>query len=86
MTAVNYVRIAGHSAQLGPDAAWRHDDALTRGKQISRFVSNSLTTAQTLKSVKVASRLGRLSRQKCSAKKKLPDIAYFGDAIAYAGI
>lgn len=82
MTAVNYVRIMSTLLNWGPDASWRHDASnWETDKPICEQLFDYGTDLEVSKS---GIRLGDYHAKVLSAKK-LPDIAYFGDAIAYAG-
>lgn len=82
MTAVHYVRIMSTLLNWGPQASWRHEAATW---ETDKPLCDQLFDYGTdLEVSKTGLRLGDYYAKVMSAKK-LPDIAFFGDAIAYAG-
>ena len=82
MTAVNYVRIMSTLLNWGPDASWRHD--ASRWETDKPICEQLFDYGTDLEVSKNGIRLGGYHAKVLSAKK-LPDIAYFGDAVAYTG-
>lgn len=82
MTALNYIRIMNTILNWGPDAAWRHDGiGWDYGQPINQQLFDYGTDIEVSKN---SLRLGDQHIKVLSAKK-LPDMAYFGDAITYIG-
>lgn len=82
MTAVNYIRIMGTILNWSPEASWRHSQGTwDTDKPICEQIFDYDTD------IKVSKDSLMLGDQhvKILSAKKLPDSAYFGDAVSYIG-
>lgn len=82
MTAVNYIRIMGTMLNWGDDASWKSN---TSSWDTDRPICEQVFDYGTdITMTKKSLQLGDQHVKVLSAKK-LPDLAYFGDAITYVG-
>lgn len=82
MTAVNYIRIMGTMLNWGDDASWKSN---TSSWETDRPICEQVFDYGTdITMTKDSLQLGEQHVKVLSAKK-LPDVAYFGDAITYIG-
>lgn len=82
MTAVNYIRIMGTMLNWGDDASWKSN---TSSWETDRPICEQIFDYGTdITMTKDSLQLGEQHVKVLSAKK-LPDVAYFGDAITYIG-